>query len=645
MRLIRTDNLTLEEFSGDYSGPYAILSHTWEEGEISYQEMQAASPASRWQGAAIKKKPGYQKICNFARVAAADGFEYMWVDTCCIDKSSSAELSESINSMFRWYRKATRCYVYLADVPPGPLKDLHDALDNRVLTPHARALPDMLVSVGNEIMERDKCRNLAFSDHAIAHPFYQSRWYTRGWTLQELIAPKDLVFYYSDWSPAFKKANELKLLSKITGIPRSVLETGDCSSISVADKMRWAANRTTTRTEDMAYCLLGIFDVNMPLLYGEAEKAFLRLQEEICRTSDDQTIFAWQHGTLSPSEQPIQTFKTAAEGQSFRTYRGLFARSPQEFVITLNETLAPFEHPTFIPPFGSTSIGFNAQFSLIPLTKVSGLYFIYPIIATNLHDIENEYLAVLNIKRTGSRSTSEPSGFSYSGLAILLKSLCPGASTRQFVRVNPSVIYNFSITEVRAAGLLPPDPISLYVRHKIRIPETHVSRRCGGFTIDTNGPGWAVRTPGIWLPQFRRFHQIEHMIAVPPEAGPPGITSRVIAVITSRHWIQPFTVFLGERMEPVKPEDSPGTYYNTRGPPTFWVARDVTGEPPNDFEAYRRIQSLEGVTIENNPPCMELVSPDRKFGLRFTLSWLPNLVEDSLVCSLNIEAKGFSSST
>ncbi|KAK4211988.1 HET-domain-containing protein, partial [Rhypophila decipiens] len=330
MRLIRTDNLTLEEFPGDYSGPYAILSHTWEDGEISYHEMQAASPASRWQGAAIKKKPGYQKICNFARVAAADGFEYMWVDTCCIDKSSSAELSESINSMFRWYSKATRCYVYLADVPPGPLKDLHDALENRVLKPHAR-----------------------------------SRWYTRGWTLQELIAPKDLVFYYSDWSPAFKKATELKLLSKITGIPRSVLETGDCSSISVADKMRWAADRTTTRIEDMAYCLLGIFDVNMPLLYGEAEKAFLRLQEEICRTSDDQTIFAWQHGTLSSSEQPIQTIKTAAEGQSFRTYRGLFARSPQEFVITLNETLAPFEHPTFIPPFGSTSIGFNAQLSLI----------------------------------------------------------------------------------------------------------------------------------------------------------------------------------------------------------------------------------------------------------------------------------------
>ncbi|KAM7198365.1 HET domain containing protein [Rhypophila sp. PSN 637] len=362
MRLISTDNLTLREFPDDYSGPYAILSHTWEHGEISYQAMQAASPASPWQGAAIKKKPGYQKICNFARVAAADGFEYMWVDTCCIDKSSSAELSEAINSMFRWYKKATRCYVYLADVP----------LENRVLKPHAGPLPGVW-----------------------------SRWYTRGWTLQELIAPKDLVFYYSDWSPAFKKATELKLLSKITGIPRSVLETGDCSSISVADKMRWAANRTTTRAEDMAYCLLGIFDVNMPLLYGEAEKAFLRLQEEICRTSDDQTIFAWQHGTLSSSEQPIQTFKTAAEGQSFHTYRGLFARSPQE---------------------------------------------------------------------------------------------------------------------------------------------------------------------------------------------------------------------------------------------------DVTGEPPNDFEAYRRIQSLEGVTIENNPPCMELVSPDRKFGLRFTLSWLPNLVHDSLVCSLNIEAKGFPSS-
>ncbi|KAK0625085.1 heterokaryon incompatibility protein-domain-containing protein, partial [Bombardia bombarda] len=255
MRLLRTDTLQLEEFTGDYNGQYAILSHTWEEGEVSLQDMllvakdvHLTSPEAQ----TVIAKAGYRKIKEFARVAAADGFSHVWADTCCIDKTSSAELSEAINSMFRWYKNGARCYVYLADVPDG------------------------------------------WDDGLEAAWLLSGRWFTRGWTLQELIAPADLVFYSSTWTLGPTKEDIITTISQITGIDVKTLATGDCSSISVADRMRWASMRATTRIEDMAYCLLGIFDVNMPMLYGEGEKAFLRLQEEICRNSNDHTLFAWR---------------------------------------------------------------------------------------------------------------------------------------------------------------------------------------------------------------------------------------------------------------------------------------------------------------------------------------------------------------
>lgn len=166
--------------------------------------------------------------------------------SCCIDKTSTAELSEAINSMFRWYRNAAVCYAYLADV--------------------------------------EEISQLA-----------DSRWLTRGWTLQELVAPKDLRFYTTDWKYLGSKGDPqlLDSLSRATHIERSVLSTGQFENVTIAKRMSWAAGRETTRVEDSAYCLLGIFDVNMPLLYGEGRKAFRRLQEEILKVSDDHTLFAW----------------------------------------------------------------------------------------------------------------------------------------------------------------------------------------------------------------------------------------------------------------------------------------------------------------------------------------------------------------
>ena len=121
------------------------------------------------------------------------------------------------------------------------------------------------------------------------------KWFTRGWTLQELIAPEDMTFFGSEWDLIGTKFSLAGVIARITGIEESVLHLlAALKGCSVAAKMSWAAHRRTSRVEDIAYSLLGLFDVNMPMLYGEGNKAFRRLQENIVRQSTDQTIFAWQ---------------------------------------------------------------------------------------------------------------------------------------------------------------------------------------------------------------------------------------------------------------------------------------------------------------------------------------------------------------
>ncbi|KAB5584766.1 heterokaryon incompatibility protein-domain-containing protein [Coniochaeta sp. 2T2.1] len=237
MRLIKTTTLELEEFPGLVPS-YAILSHTWGKEEPH-------TPM------------GFFKILHASLRARSDDLSYLWVDTCCIDKTSSAELSEAINSMYGWYRNSTVCYAYLSDVPP--------------LSPSGAA-PHVISS----------------------SPFRRSRWFKRGWTLQELLAPKNLTFFSSDWSEISTKQLVAPLLQEITGIHATyLLRTKHITSASVAERMSWVSDRTTTRPEDVAYCLLGVFDVHMPLIYGEGARAFVRLQEEIIKISEDHSIFAW----------------------------------------------------------------------------------------------------------------------------------------------------------------------------------------------------------------------------------------------------------------------------------------------------------------------------------------------------------------
>jgi hypothetical protein len=220
---------------------YAILSHTWgaDDKEVTFEDVVNHTG---------KDKVGYAKIRFCAKQAATDGLQYFWIDTCCIDKSSSAELTEAINSMFRWYREADKCYVYMSDL---------------------------------SIYDQDVINHQPSWESA----FLKSRWFTRGWTLQELLAPTSLEFFSADGRRLGDKRSLEQQIHRITGIPVEALRGNPLSSFSVTERMSWAAKRNTTRKEDRAYCLLGIFDVHIPLIYGEGEKAFTRLKEEIDKYS------------------------------------------------------------------------------------------------------------------------------------------------------------------------------------------------------------------------------------------------------------------------------------------------------------------------------------------------------------------------
>ena len=296
MWLLRTDCAQLEYFSRNFDadGGYAILSHTWEVKEQTFREVRDIGERCKLAGTNAREDPNLSdKIRNYCRLAEEHGYRWAWADACCIDKTSSSELSESINYMYRWYSDAEVCYAYLADVPHIPSDSNLDA-------------PDWAA-------------------------FRESRWHKRGWTLQELIAPASVLFVTSTWKVSGSRADLAECLWQVTGIPPSILTRRRTpSDYSVCTRMRWASQRQTTRLEDEAYCLMGLFDVSMPTNYGEGERAFTRLQYEIMRKDTDLSLFAFgptlPYGafsrdgiSLSPGETP-----------SFIT-RFLLASSPRQF--------------------------------------------------------------------------------------------------------------------------------------------------------------------------------------------------------------------------------------------------------------------------------------------------------------------------
>lgn len=260
----------LEEHNEPDVPPYAILSHRWGSAgeEVTFRDFM--------NGTAEAKKD-YAKVEGCCAQALKEDLSYVWTDTCCIDRSSSAELSEAINSMYRYYRSSGVCFAYLQDV------------------------------------------STAESDPEAANSeFRGSEWFKRGWTLQELIAPKNVIFFSKDWAEFGSRKSLAVTLEQITNIDRYILwDPVKMDGANISTRMSWAAKRNTTRIEDRAYSLMGIFSVNMPIIYGEGEGAFTRLQLEIIKTSTDHSIFAW--------DDPLRSSRHALTC-------GILARDPRLFL-------------------------------------------------------------------------------------------------------------------------------------------------------------------------------------------------------------------------------------------------------------------------------------------------------------------------
>ncbi|KAJ8488633.1 hypothetical protein ONZ51_g3437 [Trametes cubensis] len=341
MRLLDTETKRFCWFENPREVSYAILSHVWsskgEQSHVELLEIQAG-----WDQYPQEEQLS-SKIRMFCKVARDAGYRYAWLDTACIDGTSSAELSEAINSMYDWYRYADVCYAYLADV------------------------------------------GLPANPDPLSEQFCKSAWFGRGWTLQELIAPNFVVFLSANWQVIGTKHSLAAAIEAVTHIDTPILtHQRSLDTVSVAKRMSWASRRKTTKVEDEAYCLLGIFGVHIPTIYGEGSHAFFRLQEEICKNISDQSIFAWGgvldhrdsfHFYTPGSESSVKRGTAAAEAIGARR-QYIFALSPESFKDSSEyKAISPgdfagrfWEKEATYPIFTTTPYGLHAR---LPLAAAS----------------------------------------------------------------------------------------------------------------------------------------------------------------------------------------------------------------------------------------------------------------------------------
>ncbi|ENH71817.1 Vegetative incompatibility protein HET-E-1 [Fusarium oxysporum f. sp. cubense race 1] len=321
MRLINTRTRVFEGFYGSKVPKYAILSHTWGQEEVTFQDW--ADPTS------VIQKSGFTKIIE------------------------ASELTEAINSMFAWYSKADICYAYLSDVP-------------------------------------------TFKPISYAKEFRQSRWFKRGWTLQELLAPDCVVFYAADWSRIGTRCTLVRDIAEATGIgirylssdPKTATTTQEnwsevrspvCYEASIAEIMSWLSHRETTRIEDMAYCMLGIFGIHMPLVYGEGPRAFLRLQEEILKISDDHSLFCWSWATSENqgsllATRPHSFLEASAYQQSEISGLGMENPLSREAFQTFEKILSNPDYATKINDSGPEDIVYQSAADTVSSGRLLKIY-------------------------------------------------------------------------------------------------------------------------------------------------------------------------------------------------------------------------------------------------------------------------------
>ena len=334
MRLINTSTYILHDVQELGRPQYAILSHRWEGAEVTFRMLDSA----KWRASNLHN-PQMKKIkdaCAKARLRNPP-LEWLWVDTCCIDKTNSVELASSLNSMFEWYYKATVCYAYLYDVEWN-----------------AR---------NKEISKSQDPKRLG----------QESAWFERGWTLQELLAPRNMEFYDQKWDFMGTKDSLANILQCKTGIATKYLTgASNFKQASVATRMSWMAGRTTTEIEDIAYSMLGLLNINMEIHYGEGVKAFMRLQRILMESSIDESIFAWtipDQGLTCYKEHFPQASQWAPKDW------GLLAPSPDCFAKYSDLFVLPDLYvPRLSGGYKWTQQGVQFQMPMVAGTEVTNIF-------------------------------------------------------------------------------------------------------------------------------------------------------------------------------------------------------------------------------------------------------------------------------
>ncbi|RSL58825.1 hypothetical protein CEP54_007588 [Fusarium duplospermum] len=322
MRLLATNSYELFEAS-DVPTPfpsYAILSHTWisSKDEITYQDMKTRKGDIKND---VYKQKGWLKLRKYCDRAAKDGWEWAWMDTCCIDKTNPADTQEAINAMFRWYQNAGICYAHLEDV------HVHQEIKNMDL--HRNADLDETLGNGNAASPSSPLHK------ALGSFFIASKWFTRGWTLQELLAPHYLVFVDRTWLRIGTRENwaaEVKEASNIEPRYLSSFNPTDFASCSTAMRFSWASRRETTIEEDETYSLLGLFGISLPLIYGEGRRqAFHRLQRQLIIVYNDDSLFAWKEKLETGGHSHHGRHQGKPQLSNSKLGWGILARSVRDF--------------------------------------------------------------------------------------------------------------------------------------------------------------------------------------------------------------------------------------------------------------------------------------------------------------------------
>lgn len=381
------------------------------------------------------------KIRRFCEIASDDGFELAWADTCCIDKTNPSELAEAIASMYDWYSYAKACYVFLPDV------SLPDVSLPDVSLPNASFSTDISGSIDVSVLDAPTDRrNQAEKKEKWETEFRDSQWFCRGWTLQELLAPNVVIFFSKEWRVLGSKHTLTTIIREITAVEPAILRCEkSLDAVSVACRMSWAAGRQTSREEDRAYSMLGIFGVHISIVYGEGSYAFYRLQEAIINEIPDQTIFAWHLPIAScptPQTPLLETFSHPSE-------------DPAEFLSTTST--AASKEPSHFPP----DLYYSDQYLLASS----------PDDFQGSSDLESlpreEFAGILGMAPADAFQTFQHTPHGMSGTFPLVKVTPPSGSTD-----TSTYIALLSCTFGHSAGL-----VALILRPRDNIPIAHAPVR------------------------------------------------------------------------------------------------------------------------------------------------------------------------